>query len=144
MTFSRVCVAAGALALSAGFVSTAAMADALYPSQLLADHPALQAQYDQMVRPVASQHAWVQSVGTETPIELVTLQGSEYAILPSCKPHDCAAERLVTLMTPGSDHAVGALQTNNGKGPQPTVSHFIWLGEPNARQRQFLAAYLLR
>lgn len=133
-----------ALCVLVGGFATAAAADSIYPSQLLKDKPALQSQYDQLIKPIASEHGWVPTLGTETPITTAELSDTQYAVLSSCKPHDCASEQMVSLMTPDSAEAVGALLVNQGEGVVPASSTLTWLGQPNARQRQFMAAYLFR
>lgn len=132
------------LAAWAAVAATSAAADPLYPSQLLKDKPPLRAQYEQLIKPIAASHAWTRTAGTETPIQLVKLDDTQYAVLASCKPHDCSSEALVSLMAPSQDHAVGALLVNQGDGAQPAASTLRWLGAPDHRQRQFMAAYLLR
>ena len=130
------------LAMPAAF---AAGSDALYPSQLLKSKPALKAQYDKLVAPIQAQHGWVGSMGTETPVSRVTIDGTDYAVLSSCKPHDCSGESLVSLMTPSSDDAVGALVVNQGQQAMgPESSKITWLGQPDRPQRRFIAAYLFR
>ena len=95
-----------------------------------------------MIEPVADQHGWVENGGTETPVSRITLDGSEYVVLSGCKPHDCAAENLVTLLRPGGDAAVGALAVNRGDtGFGPKRSTLTWLSEPDREQRRFIAAY---
>lgn len=133
-----------ALCVLVGGFATAAAADSIYPSQLLKDKPTLQSQYDRLIKPIAAEHAWVKTPGTETPVTTAELNDTQYAVLSSCKPHDCAGEQMVSLMTPDSAHAVGALLVNQGDGAVPTSSTLTWLGKPDARQRQFMAAYLFR
>lgn len=140
----KIAALASALCVLAGGIATAAAADSIYPSRLLKDKPALKAQYDQLVKPVATEHAWVRTLGTQTPVTLATLNDTQYAVLSSCKPHDCASEQMVSLMTPGSAHAVGGLLVNHGSSVEPTSSTITWLGQPNGHQRQFIASYLLR
>ena len=147
MNRTRLIRAAALLAL----VSTAAGATAaegdesLYPSELRQQRPAVAAQYQAMIEPVADEHGWVEDGGTETPISRITLDGSEYVVLSGCKPHDCSAESLVTLLRPGGDVAVGALAVNRGDaGFGPKRSTLTWLGEPDRAERRFIAAYLFR
>jgi len=132
----------GALAGMAS--ASAADGDAIYPSQLLKRKPALQSQYTQLIKPVVAEHAWVKQIGTETPVTEVTVADTQYAVLSSCKPHDCAAQSMVSLMQPGSKQAVGALLVNKGSSFEPTGSTITWLGQPDGNQRQFMAAYLFR
>lgn len=123
----------------------AAGSDAIYPSQLLKSKPALKAQYDKLVAPIQAQHGWVNSMGTETPVSRITIDGTDYAVLSSCKPHDCSGESLVSLMTPSSDDAVGALVVNQDQQAMgPKSSKITWLGQPDRPQRRFIAAYLFR
>ena len=142
------------LALVACFVATPALAapnnadDAIYPRDLLKAKPAQAKQYRNVVKPVASEHAWIGKGGTQTPVTEVSFGGTDYAVLSSCKPHDCANENLVVLL-PGSNtaqgEAVGALVANTGdNGLGPTQSTITWLGEPARDQRRFLGAYLFR
>lgn len=119
--------------------------DSLYPSELRQQRPAVAAQYRTMIEPVVGDHGWVGDGGTETPVSRITLDGSEYLVLSACKPHDCAAEDLVSLVRPGGETAVGALAVNRGDaGFGPKRSTLTWLGEPDRAQRRFIAAYLFR
>jgi len=131
------------LAVMAG-TAAAADSNSVYPSELLDQKPALQAQYDKLVQPIASEHGWVESIGTETPVTQITVENTEYAVLSSCKPHDCNAQGLVVLMTPNADTAVGALVVNEGESFLSDSSTITWLGQPDESQRQFMAAYLFR
>ena len=142
------------LALVACFVATPALAapnnadDAIYPRDLLKAKPAQAKQYRNVVKPVASKHAWIGKGATQTPVTEVSFGGTDYAVLSSCKPHDCANENLVVLL-PGSNtaqgEAVGALVANTGdQGLGPARSTITWLGEPARDQRRFLGAYLFR
>ncbi|MGB7757318.1 MAG: Ivy family c-type lysozyme inhibitor [Salinisphaera sp.] len=125
--------------------ASAADSDAIYPSQLLKSKPALKAQYDKLVAPIQAKHGWVRSMGTETPVSRITIDGQDYAVLSSCKPHDCAGQSMVSLMTPSSNEAVGALVINQGQQAMgPKSSRIIWLGQPDRPQRRFIAAYLFR
>ncbi|MDA3919655.1 MAG: Ivy family c-type lysozyme inhibitor [Salinisphaera sp.] len=133
------CVAASGLP-----VAYAADNQPIYPSQLLKQKPALQAQYDQLIQPITADHAWVKTIGTETPVSQITVSETQYAVLSSCKPHDCAAQEIVSLMSPAADQAVGALLVNHGGPTEPGSSTITWLGQPDASQRQFMAAYLFR
>jgi len=125
-------------------IAAAADGDSVYPSELLKQKPALQAQYDQLTASIRPDHTWVESIGTETPVAQVTVGQTEYAVLSSCKPHDCGAQGLVTLMAPANDAAVGALVVNEGDDFSPDTSTITWLGRPDEAQRQFMAAYLFR
>ncbi|MES1935072.1 Ivy family c-type lysozyme inhibitor [Salinisphaera hydrothermalis] len=132
------------LAMPAAFAAGSG-SDALYPSQLLKSKPTLKTQYDNLVAPIQAQHGWVSSMGTETPVSRITIEGADYAVLSGCKPHDCSGESLVSLMTPSSDQAVGALVVNQGQQAMgPKSSKIIWLGQPDRPQRRFIAAYLFR
>lgn len=133
------CFAAGGIP-----IASAADGDSIYPSQLLKQKPALQTQYDQLIGPIAADHAWVRTGGTETPVSQVTVSDTSYAVLSSCKPHACASEGMVSLMTSAADQAVGALVVNHGGPVEPGSSSITWLGQPDASQRQFMAAYLFR
>lgn len=133
-----------ALCVLVGGFATAAAADSIYPSQLLKDKPTLQGQYNRLIKPIAAEHAWVKTSGTETPVTTAELGDTQYAVLSSCKPHDCASEQMLSLMTPDSDQAVGVLLVNQTDDAVPASSTLTWLGQPDARQRQFMAAYLFR
>ncbi|WP_158583487.1 Ivy family c-type lysozyme inhibitor [Salinisphaera sp. Q1T1-3] len=124
----------------------AADGDTVYPSQLLDSKPALAKQYAALVKPVQPAHGWVAAgQGTETPVSHVTIAGTDYAVLASCKPHDCASENVVALMQPGASKAAGALVVNHGDdGSGPGQSEITWLGAPSADQRRFIGAYLFR
>lgn len=123
----------------------AADSDAIYPSQLLQRKPALKAQYEKLVAPIQANHGWVASMGTETPVSHITLEGQDYAVLTGCKPHDCSGESVVSLMTPSSNQAVGALVVNQDQQAMgPKSSKITWLGQPDRPQRRFIAAYLFR
>lgn len=136
--------------LGLSLMATAASAasssqDTVYPSQLMKNRPELAAQYQTLVKPVSEQHGWVSQGGTETPVTHVSFGGHDYAVLSSCKPHDCASQNLVALMRPGSPHAVGALVVNQGDdGMGPKASQITWLGDPGQDQRRFMGAYLFR
>lgn len=136
------------LFLGASLTTAAAFAagsDAIYPSQLLKSKPSLKAQYQRLVAPIQASHGWVKSMGTETPVARITIDGQDYAVLSSCKPHDCSSESMVSLMTPSSNEAVGALVVNQGQQAMgPKASKITWLGQPDRPQRRFIAAYLFR
>lgn len=133
------------LAMFCAIGSAMAADDSLYPSELRDQRPAVAEQYRAVIEPIAAAHGWAKDGGTETPVSRITLGDTEYVVLSGCKPHDCAAETLVTLVRPGGDTAVGALAVNEGdKGFGPTRSTLTWLGEPNRDQRRFIAAYLFR
>ena len=141
---NRTLLTAGiAAALMAGS-ATAAANDGIYPSELLEQKPALQSQYDRLIEPIVGDHGWVESVGTETPVTQITVAGTEYAVLSSCKPHACNGQALVVLMTPNAETAIGALVVSDGDSVLPDASHITWLGRPDEAQRQFIAAYLFR
>ncbi|AWN15214.1 Ivy family c-type lysozyme inhibitor [Salinisphaera sp. LB1] len=123
----------------------AAGSDTVYPTQWLKTKPARMAQYEKLVAPIRAKHGWVASMGTETPVSHITLEGQRYAVLTGCKPHDCSGQSLVSLMTPSSNTAVGALVVNQGQQAMgPKSSKITWLGQPDRPQRRFIAAYLFR
>lgn len=142
------------LCLCAGlaFASSAALAadtdsdagsQSIYPQELLDSQPTLKSEYQKLMEPIQSDHSWVKNIGTASPVSQVKIEDKQYAVIASCKPHDCASENMVTLMTPSSDNAVGALAVNKGdEGWGPTSSSITWLGKPDRSQRQFMAALL--
>lgn len=140
------------LCASLAFASSAAFAadtqddassQSIYPQELLDSQPTLKSEYQTLMKPVESDHGWVKSIGTASPVSQVKIDDQEYAVISSCKPHDCASENLVAMMTPSSDKAVGALAVNKGdEGWGPTSSTITWLGKPDRHQRQFMAALL--
>ncbi|MES1925603.1 Ivy family c-type lysozyme inhibitor [Salinisphaera sp. T31B1] len=136
------CLLFGVLAQGVG---TAVADDTVYPSALLADRPALADQYKTLIEPIVSDHPWIAAGGTEVPVGDITLDGSDYLVLSSCKPHACDAQTIVTLMRPGQTKAVGAFTVNRGdKGLGPAESTVTWLGEPDRSERRFMAAFLFR
>ena len=140
-------------ALAACFMASGALAapsdgDTVYPRDLLKQKPELAKRYNDVVKPVTDAHEWIANGGTQTPVTEVSFGNTDYAVLSSCKPHDCASQNLVVLLPSNKtkqDAAVGALVVNAGdQGLGPQRSTIRWLGEPGRDERRFLGAYLFR
>ena len=122
--------------------------DTVYPRDLLKQKPELAKRYQAVVKPVTGAHSWIADGGTQTPVTEVSFGDTDYAVLTSCKPHDCASQNLVVLLPANNakqGEAVGALAVNAGdQGLGPNKSTITWLGEPGRDARRFLGAYLFR
>lgn len=124
-----------------GAVATAS-ADT-YPRDLFENKKELKQQHQKLVAPVAKQHDWITQGGTQMPVSTVKLGDTKYSVLFSCKPHECPAEQLITLMGPKGKHSTGAFVENSGDlSDGPEKSDITWLGQPNSGQRSYMAAYL--
>lgn len=124
-----------------GAVATAS-ADT-YPRDLFENKKELKQQYQKLVEPVASEHDWIADGGTQSPVSTIKLGDTKYTVIYSCKPHDCPAEQLITLMGPGGQDSIGAFVENSGdQGAGPEQSDITWLGQPSSGERSYMSAYL--
>lgn len=121
---------------------TTAAADT-YPSDLFDKKKELKQAYQALVEPVSQEHDWIADGGTQSPVSTIKLDDTQYTVIYSCKPHECPAEQLITLMGPKGKDSIGAFVTNTGdQGAGPEQSRITWLGQPSAGERSYMSAYL--
>ncbi|WP_058912019.1 Ivy family C-type lysozyme inhibitor [Entomohabitans teleogrylli] len=68
--------------------------------------------------------AWVTQGATSTPARAVKIDGKEYQVLQSCKPHDCGSERMAVIYSPQDKTLSGVFSTVNDEKGSETLQ---WL-----------------
>lgn len=92
--------------------------------------------------------AWVWQGGTATPARMVRVEGTTWQLASACKPHACPLER-IALLYDATRHAMCGLYATRSEAvalrtdPQDdTHDALLWLGAPDAAQREALHAAL--
>lgn len=67
---------------------------------------------------------WVKKGSTDSPTQIVRLNGKEYWVFSACKPHDCAAEQLALLYSPQNHTMAGVFSHSNDA---ETAQQLTWL-----------------
>lgn len=67
---------------------------------------------------------WVTKGGTSTPAREVKIQDKTFWVLSSCKPHDCATERVAVLYSPAEKKLAGLFSAVDEKNASEKLT---WL-----------------
>lgn len=89
----------------------------------LAKNSASKAEFSSMVKGRALP-AWVTQGGVSSPAREVRLAGALFQVLTSCKPHDCASERVALLWSPQANRMMGVFSRVDDKAACETLT---WL-----------------
>ncbi|SCC67501.1 Ivy family C-type lysozyme inhibitor [Kosakonia oryziphila] len=114
------------------FLSFSALATSVYAQDELtiselAVNQATKAEFHKMV---ANQHlpAWVTQGGTDSQGKKVNIAGNQYLVLASCKPHDCAAQRIAVLYDTATKKLLGVFSSVEEKEGHEKLQ---WLNGPD-------------
>lgn len=79
---------------------------------------------------VANQHLpeWVSQGGTDFQPQKVRIEGRQYLVLTSCKPHDCASQRIAVLYATSTKKLAGVFSVIDEKNGNEKLQ---WLNIPD-------------
>ena len=79
---------------------------------------------------VASKHLpnWISQGGTDSQGQKVNIAGKQYVVLTSCKPHDCASQRIAVLYSMGMKKLAGVFSSIEEKTGSEKLQ---WLNIPD-------------
>ncbi|MFK3914781.1 Ivy family C-type lysozyme inhibitor [Enterobacter cancerogenus] len=109
------------------WLTTSALAQDELTINKLAENPGTKAEFQKMV---AGQHIpeWVIQGGTDSPARKVNIAGAPYLVLFSCKPHDCASQRIAVLYGTETKKIAGVLSSTEEKEGNEKLQ---WLNIPD-------------
>ncbi|MTH35086.1 C-lysozyme inhibitor [Paracoccus limosus] len=67
---------------------------------------------------------WLKNGGVTTPTQQVGFDGKSWLAMSSCKPHDCASQRIAVIYEPKSNVMYGLLSETSNDGAEEKLS---WL-----------------
>ncbi|EAN2945075.1 Ivy family C-type lysozyme inhibitor [Citrobacter werkmanii] len=110
----------------AGLTASAYAQDELTISKLAANQDT-KAEFQKMV---ANQHLpkWVTQGGTDSQGQKVNIAGNQYLVLNSCKPHDCASQRIAVLYSTATKKIAGVFSSVDEKTGNEKLQ---WLNIPD-------------
>lgn len=71
---------------------------------------------------------WAMTGGTDSGKLTIHLNGNEYQIFSSCKPHQCGLEQIAVLYSPKAQIMTGVFAKNTGRDTQQKL---VWLNVPS-------------
>lgn len=105
--------------------------------------PALSAEFQRIIKPVATESPWALSFGTTSPSTTESVDGKAYEVFWGCKPHDCISESYVVMYDRSERRIIaGAFVRNVYDGPALNESRITWLGKTEFDSARALGKYL--
>ncbi|ANI31859.1 C-lysozyme inhibitor [Yersinia entomophaga] len=109
-----------------GFATSAYAQDELTYSKLMMN-PDIKTEFKKMIGK-QKLPKWVTEGGTYSPGYNVEIGGNKYVVMTSCKPHDCASQRIAVLYSPESKRLAGVFSTTD---EMETNQKLQWLSIPD-------------